>query len=114
MRYEFNDEEMLYSITYQDTGVRIRKARVPIFSIGINEKLDGSTYTVLDDRVIQTGIFRFLGDYTLYGEFLDGGDGYWYGFSNEGNSSGNAKMLWVKIKKEDYSMSEGISVCDGL
>lgn len=57
--------------------------------------------------VIQTTTFRFLGDYTLYGEFLDGGDGYWYGFSNEGNSSGSAAMVWVKIKKEDYSMTEG-------
>ena len=34
-------------------------------------------------------------------------DGYWYGFSNEGNSSGSATMVWVKIKKEDYSMTEG-------
>lgn len=49
--------------------------------------------------MIQTATFKFFGDYTLYGEFMDGGDGYWYGFSNEGDSSGNARMLWVKIKK---------------
>lgn len=101
----FND--LMYSITYQDTGVRIRKVRVPVFSVGLNEKLDDSTYTVLDDQVIQTATFRLLGDYTLYGEFLDGHDGYWYGFSNEGNSSGNATVVWVKIKKSDYSMTEG-------
>ena len=87
--------------------MRIRKVRVPIFTIGLNERLDDTTYRVLDDQVIQTETFHFLGDYTLYGEFLDGQDGYWYGFSNEGNSSGNATILWVRIKKEDYSMTEG-------
>lgn len=101
------EKDTLYSITFQDTGVRIRKVRLPIFSVGLNEKMDDSTFMVLDDQVIQTATFKFLGDYTLYGEFMDGGDGYWYGFSNEGNSSGNARMLWVKIKKEDYSMTEG-------
>lgn len=101
------EKDTLYSITFQDTGVRIRKVRLPIFSVGLNEKMDDSTFTVADDQVIQTATFKFLGDYTLYGEFMDGGDGYWYGFSNEGNSSGNARMLWVKIKKEDYSMTEG-------
>ena len=101
------ERNLLYSITYQDTGVRIRKVHIPIFTVGLNEKLDDSSFAVVDDRVIQTSTFRFLGDYTLYGEFLDGGDGYWYGFSNEGNSSGSATMVWVKIKKKDYSMTEG-------
>lgn len=101
------EKDTLYSFTFQDTGVRIRKVRLPIFSVGLNEKMDDSTFTVVDDQVIQTAVFKFLGDYTLYGEFMDGGDGYWYGFSNEGNSSGNARMLWVKIKKDDYSMTEG-------
>lgn len=101
------ERNLLYSISYQDTGVRIRKVHIPIFTVGLNEKLDDSSFVVVDDRVIQTTTFRFLGDYTLYGEFLDGGDGYWYGFSNGGNSSGSATMVWVKIKKEDYSMTEG-------
>ena len=101
------ENDLLYSITYQDTGVRIRKARVPVFTVGLNEKLDDTTYKVVDDQVVQTTAFRFMGDYTLYGEFLDGMDGYWYGFSNEGNASGSATMVWVKIKKEDYSITEG-------
>lgn len=101
------ERNLLYSITYQDTGVRIRKMHIPIFTVGLNEKLDDSSFVVVDDQVVQTSTFRFLGDYTLYGEFLDGGDGYWYGFSNEGNSSGSATMVWVKIKKDDYSMTEG-------
>ena len=99
--------DLLYSITFADSSVRIRKVRIPIFTVGLNEKLDDSTYTVLEDHAVQTETFLFLGSYTKYGEFLDGQDGYWYGFSNEGNSSGNARMLWVKISKSDYSMTEG-------
>lgn len=101
------EKDLLYSITFEDSSVRIRKVRIPIFSIGLNEKIDDSTYKVLEDKAIPTSTFQFLGDYTLYGEFLDGGDGYWYGFSNEGNSSGDAAMVWVKISKSDYSIEEG-------
>lgn len=101
------EHDLLYSITSADTSVRIRKVRLPIFSIGLNEKMDDSTYTVVEDTTITTETFRFLGDYTKYGEFMDGQDGYWYGFSNEGNSTGSATMVWVKIKKEDYSFTEG-------
>lgn len=101
------ESNLLYSITAEDSSVRIRKIRLPIFDIGLNEKLDDSTYTVLEDKVLTTQTFHFLGSYTLYGEFMDGKDGYWYGFSNEGNSSGNATMLWIKISKTDYSFTEG-------
>ena len=101
------ENNLLYSITAEDSSVRIRKIRIPIFNIGLNEKLDDSTYTVLEDKVLTTETFYFLGSYTLYGEFMDGQDGYWYGFSNEGNSSGNATMLWIKISKTDYSFTEG-------
>ena len=60
------------------------------------------------EKVITCSTFKFLGSYTPYGDFLDGHDGYWYGFANQANSSGDAKMYWVKIKKDDYTMTEGI------
>ena len=101
------EDSLLYSITFENAGVRIRKLRIPVFSIGLNEKLDDSTDTVLEDEVLTPETFEFLGSYTKYGEFLDGQDGYWYGFSNEGNSSGDALMLWIKISKTDYSFTEG-------
>ena len=101
------ENDILYSITFEDSSVRVRKVRIPIFSIGLNENINDSTYTVLEDKVIPASTFQFLGSYTLYGEFLDGQDGYWYGFSNEENSSGDATMLWVKISKTDYSIEEG-------
>lgn len=98
---------LLYSITFKDSAVIIRKIRIPIFDIGLNERLDDSTYRVLEEHTVQTSTFSFLGSYTFYGDFFDGKDGYWYGFSNQGNSSGNAAMVWVKISKTDYSMTEG-------
>lgn len=101
------EKNLLYSMTFKNSSVCIKKVRLPIFNIGLNEKLDDSTYTVLEDKAVAASTFRFLGDYTLYGEFIDGKDGYWYGFSNEGNSAGSATMVWVKISKEDYSITEG-------
>ena len=101
------EKDLVYSLTFEDSAVKIRKVRIPVFSVGLNEKIDDSTYVVLSDTAVTTQTFQFLGDYTLYGEFMDGHDGYWYGFSNEGNSSGSATMLWVKIKKDGYSMEEG-------
>ena len=101
------EDNLLYSITYENTGVRIRKLRIPVFSIGLNERLDDTTYTVLADQVLTPETFAFQGSYTKYGEFMDGQDGYWYGFSNQPNSSGDASMLWIKISKEDYTFTEG-------
>lgn len=101
------ENDLMYSITFEDAAVRVRKIRIPVFSIGLNERLDDSTYQLVEEQVIQVSTFRFLGDYSKYGDFLDGHDGYWYGVSNEENASGDAKLAWVKIKKEDYSVAEG-------
>ena len=60
-----------------------------------------------DTTVLQCSTFHFYGSYTPYGIFMDGGDGYWYGFANQGNSSGSATVLWIKIKKSDYTFTEG-------
>ncbi len=98
---------LMYSITFGASGVIISKFRVPVFSIGLNETLDDTTITLLETKTLTTAVFTFLGSYTKYGEFMDGHDGYWYGFSNEGNSSGDATMLWIKISKTDYSFTEG-------
>ena len=93
------EKNLLYSITFGTSSVTITKIRIPVFNIGLNEKLDDTTYTVLEEQTLTTESFTFLGDYTKYGEFMDGHDGYWYGFSNEPNSSGDAKMVWIRISK---------------
>lgn len=99
---------LMYSLTYQDQSVILKKKRLPVFTIGLNERLDDTTATLLEEEVIHCNTFHFLGSYTPYGDFLDGHDGYWYGFSNQANSSGNATVYWIKIMKSDYSMTEGV------
>ena len=60
----------LYALCYASNTVTIKRYRIPVFDIGLN-------------------------------------DGYWYGFANQGNSSGSATVLWIKIKKSDYTFTEG-------
>ena len=98
---------LLYSIAYTSATVVVSKYRIPIFDLGLNEKLDDTTLTLIDTQVVQCSTFQFSSGYTPYGIFIDGEDGYWYGFSNSGNSSGNATMLWIKIKKSDMTHTEG-------
>ena len=98
---------LLYSIAYSSSTVSISRYRIPVFDIGLNEKLDDTTLTLEDTTVLQCSTFSFYGSYTPYGIFLDGGDGYWYGFSNQSNSSGDSTMLWIKIKKDDLTFTEG-------
>lgn len=101
------ENNLMYSFGYDTSSVIIKKMRIPVFTIGLNERLDDSTCTLLEEKVITCSTFKFYGSYTPYGDFIDGRDGYWYGFSNQQNSSGNATMLWIKISKEDYSFTEG-------
>ncbi|MGC2873071.1 hypothetical protein ACDL92_07295 [Ihubacter sp. mB4P-1] len=101
------ENNLLYAIGYASNTVQIYKYRIPVFNIGLNEKLDDSTLTLLDETVLQCSTFMFYGSYTPYGDFIDGQDGYWYGFSNQQNSSGNATMLWIKIRKSDLTFTEG-------
>lgn len=102
------EKELLFSITYEESSVRVRKIRIPIFTVGLNEKLDDTTCRVLEDQTIHTDTFKLNGAYAKkYGDFIDGQDGYWYGFSNNENSMGDAKVLWVKIAKEGYTKTEG-------
>ncbi|MFR3531001.1 MAG: hypothetical protein ACLTTZ_11005, partial [Lachnospiraceae bacterium] len=78
----------LYSLGYASNTVTIKRYRIPVFDIGLNDKLDDSTLVLEDTTVLQCSTFKFYGSYTPYGIFCDGGDGYWYGFSNQANSSG--------------------------
>ena len=72
------EKDILYSITYEGTSVRVRKVRIPIFSIGLNEKIDDTTFSVLEDKAIPVSTFQLLGDYTSYGAFFDGKDGLFH------------------------------------
>lgn len=55
------EKNLMYSITFSNSAVLIKKVRIPIFDIGLNEKLDDSTYIVLEEQAVQTSTFLFLG-----------------------------------------------------
>lgn len=46
------EKNLMYSITFSNSAVLIKKVRIPIFDIGLNEKLDDSTYTVLEEQAV--------------------------------------------------------------
>ena len=101
------ENNVMYSIRFVDSSVIVRKLRLPVFSVGLNDRLNDVTCEVLEETTLHCSVFSFTTGYTPYGDFLDGHDGYWYGFSNSPNSSGDATMKWIKIKKSDMSFTEG-------
>ena len=98
----------VYSLRYVDSSVTVKKSKLPVFTLGLNDRLNDATCTLLEETVLHCSTFKFIGSYTPYGDFIDGHDGYWYGFSNQSNSSGDATMYWIKIRKSDLSFTEGI------
>ena len=56
----------LYALCYASNTVTIKRYRIPVFDIGLNEKLDDSTLTLEDTTVLQCSTFHFYGSYTLY------------------------------------------------
>lgn len=101
------ENNVMYSIRFVDSSVIIRKLRLPVFSVGLNDRLNDATCEELEETTLHCSVFSFTTGYTPYGDFLDGHDGYWYGFSNSPNSSGYATMKWIKIKKSDMTFTEG-------
>ncbi|SFR92239.1 hypothetical protein [[Clostridium] aminophilum] len=101
------EKEILTSITYENSSVMIRKIRIPFLTLGINEKLHEVSMRILEEETISAPDFVWNNGFFVKGDFFDGGDGAWYGFSTEGNSSGDATLHWVKISKEDRSVESG-------
>ena len=56
----------LYALCYASNTVTIKRYRIPVFDIGLNEKLDDSTLTLEDTTVLQCSTFHFYGSYTPY------------------------------------------------
>ncbi|MCD7923134.1 MAG: hypothetical protein LUG27_12035 [Clostridiales bacterium] len=97
------ENDTVVSIAFSSSAVTITKFRIPILSIGLKEKIDDSTATVLETKTITCTTFL---PSSTYHTFVDGHDGYWYGFGNSANSSGSATLLWIKISKTDYTYTE--------
>lgn len=87
----------------------IHKVRKCFRQIGLNFTLTDDGDQLLDTQTIvpTTFINPNASNNSGYYDFHDGEDGYWYGFLASSNSSGNATLKWIKIKKADFSFAEG-------
>lgn len=92
----------------------IRKIRKAYRRVGLNDTLLESQLTVLEENEITPTSFIMPNpsNNSGYYDFFDGQDGFWYGFWHDSNSSGNASIKWIKIKKSDFSFSEGTWTID--
>lgn len=86
----------------------IKKVRKCFRDIGLNFSLREEGDEVLETVTLTPQNFvSSLSSGNGYYDFIDGKNGYWYGFFSGGNSSGNASVKWIRIKKADYSFEEG-------
>lgn len=86
----------------------VKKVRKCFRDIGLNFSLRETGDEVLETVTLTPQNFvSSLSSGNGYYDFIDGKNGYWYGFFSGGNSSGNASVKWIRIKKADYSFEEG-------
>jgi hypothetical protein len=99
-----------YSISMDTSNkIIIKKIRKCFRQIGLNFTLLEDGDELLETITITPSVFINPNASSNYGyfDFFDGEDGYWYGFLGVSNSSGSANIKWIKIKKSDYSFTEG-------
>lgn len=94
----------------------VRKVKASYRSIGINDTLRENNLTVLEEHILTPTVFIMEHPSNNNGnyEFMDGKNGYWYGIWHDANSNGDAVIKWIKIKKSDYSFSEGTWTIDNV
>ena len=52
---------VMYSIRFQDASVIVRKKKLPVFTVGINDRLNDMTCTLIEEKVFTCNTFAFLG-----------------------------------------------------
>ena len=57
---------VMYSIRFQDASVIVRKKKLPVFTVGFNDRLNDMTCTLIEEKVLTCNTFAFLGSYTPY------------------------------------------------
>ena len=91
-------------------GIVVGKMRIG--NLRMNSNTGPEQTNIIESKYI--GTTAFLPSITndiAYVAFVDGGDGYIWGFGHannaQGNSSGLANIIWIKISKADWSFTEG-------
>lgn len=112
--------EAIYAYVSSYNQITIGRVKFPMNTLGLCFGYDTWLEQVpYSETILYTGQFAtVLEKYgqKFYGTLIDGGDGYIWGFQHEGNlqgnSSGKATVLWVKINKEDFTFTEGTLTLD--
>lgn len=112
--------EAIYAYVSSYNQITIGRVKFPTNTLGLCFGYDTWLEQVpYSETILYTGQFATVlekNGQLFYGTLIDGGDGYIWGFQHEGNlqgnSSGKATVLWVKINKEDFTFTEGTLTLD--
>ena len=123
---DFENNIAYYARVLSANTIAVGKVKIHSSTLGLVENSMGTS--LLEETVITTSRFAtvtntnyytgynniitsYYMDYIFGGTFVDGGDGYIWGFQHKdnaaGNSEGNASVLWIKISLDDFSFEEG-------
>ena len=104
------DKNLAYAVYVQDSTNRIAVKTLffPTTKIGLFRDFSMPLQTKKSSYITSSQLTNFaktpFSDSYFYGTFLDGQDGWIWGFQQhnnaQGNSSGTATINWIKIKKE--------------
>ena len=112
---------LYYARLTASNTIMVGKLKISVNTIGIMKNTQAIPEAI-EEILIETTSFGSVSatthDYrgsnrnnSFAGTFIDGDDGYIWGFQHKdnanGNASGAASVLWVKISKEDFSFTEG-------
>lgn len=112
---------LYYARLTASNSVMVGKMKIAVNTVGIM-KTTQAVPSAIEETVLETTGFGAVSESTLNclgktlysafaGTFIDGDDGYIWGFQHKGNAAGNssgkASVLWIKISKEDFSFTEG-------
>lgn len=102
--------DYLYSIELTtNKEIHLFKVRRSFMSVGLKDTLLEDRVIIEEDNFISSTEFvekACKGNDTSYFDFIDGKNGYWYGFTGSNYTDGS-RIYYIKISKEDYSSEEG-------
>lgn len=109
---DYENNMGIYALVTGANTIEVGKYSIPFNNMGLRTVFDGKVCRNYESTVIKTNTFAAaITSNVFYGTLIDGGDGFIWGFQHEGNANGNvsgsAKVLWIKINKEDFSFTEG-------
>lgn len=100
---------------YVSAASTVEVGKIRLGELALASKNGPVSANILKNTSIKTSVFApsltSNASKISYTTFLDGNDGYIWGFGHagnaDGNSSGTAEVLWIKISKGDFSFVEG-------